>query len=143
MLIFPRFRAFRSKTFTYQLNMTSASLTARSTFLYDAHRQTLHLITRLSKLPIQPGSSSLDPEEPDARVELSAEIHQNLKDQEEELELLRQEVEDLTNTSAWNGRLRRDSEKDREFTSLAAQVARLGEDLKLYYIFSPCLDNSC
>lgn len=123
--------------------MTSASLTARSTSLYDAHRQTLHLITRLSKLPIQPGSSSLDPEEADARVELSAEIHQNLKDQEEELELLRQEVEDLTNTSSWNGRLRRDSEKDREFTSLAAQVARLGEDLKLYYIFSPCLGDSC
>lgn len=123
--------------------MTSASLSARLTSLYDAHRQTLHLVTRLSKLPIQLGSSSLDPEEADARVELSAEIHQNLKDQEEELELLRQEFEDLTNTSSWNGRLRRDSEKDREFTSLAAQVARLGEDLKLYYIFSPRFRDSC
>ncbi len=112
--------------------MTPASLSARLTSLYDVHRRTLHLITRLAKLPIQPGSSSLDPEEADARIELSAEIHQNLKDQEEELELLRQEVEDLTNTSSWNGSRRRDSDKDREFTSLAAQVARLGDDLKLY-----------
>ena len=111
--------------------MTSPSLSARLTSLYDVHRQTLHLISRLSKLPIQPGSSSLDPADADARVELSAEIHQNLKDQEEELELLRQEVEDLTNTSSWGGSRRKDSDKDRECESLAAQVARLGEDLKL------------
>ncbi len=114
--------------------MTPATLSARLTSLYDVHRQTLHLITRLSKLPIQPGSSSLDPEEADARIELSAEIHQNLKDQEEELELLRQEVEDLTNPTSWTGSRRRDSDKDREYTSLVAQVARLGEDLKLYAI---------
>ncbi|KAI9879690.1 MAG: hypothetical protein M1830_007636 [Pleopsidium flavum] len=111
--------------------MTSTSLSVRLTSLFDAHRQTLHLIARLSKLPIQPGSSSLNPGDGDARVELSAEIHQNLKEQEEELELLRQEVEDLTSTSSWGGNRRRDSQKERERTDLAAQVARLGEDLKL------------
>lgn len=113
------------------MNMVTTALSERISSLLDAHRQTVQLITRLSKLPIQPGSSSLDPEAADARVELSSEIHQNLKDQEEELELLRQEVEDLTNASAWGSSRRRESEKDKEYASLAAQVARLGEDLKM------------
>lgn len=112
--------------------MTSTSLSARLTALSDTHRQHLHLITRLSKLPVQPGSSSLNPDQGDARVELSAEIHQSLKEQEEELELLRQEVEDLTSTASWAGSRRRDSQKERERAGLAAQVARLGEDLKLF-----------
>jgi len=118
------------------MNMTSPSPSIRLTSLFDAHRQTLHLIARLSKLPIQPGSSSLNPGDGDARVELSAEIHQNLKEQEEELELLRQEVEDLTSTSSWGGSRRRDSQKESERAGFAAQVVRLGDDLKLSDLFS-------
>ena len=112
--------------------MNAQALQARLTPLFDSLKQTQQLITRLSKLPYTPGSSPSNLEEGDARVELSAEIHQSLKEQEEDFELLRQEVEDQTNSSSWasNAR-RRDSGREREKTDLAAQVTRLGEDLKM------------
>lgn len=118
--------------------MSVHNLSARLGPLFDVHKQTVHLIQRLSKLPAGPGASSLDPEAGDARLDLSTEIHQSLKEQEEEFELLRQEVEDLTNTTGWaSAARRRDSEIERERTDLAAQVARLGEDLKLCVCPSP------
>lgn len=110
--------------------MNPQKLSERLIPLFDAHKHNLHLIHRLSKLPAQPGSSSLNPEAADARVELSAEIHQSLKLQEEEFELLRQEAEDLTSTGSWTTARRRESEADKEQTGLAAQVTRLGEDLR-------------
>lgn len=65
------------------------------------------------------------------RVELSAEIHQSLKEQEEEFELLRQEVEDQTDRGSWTSAARRrDSEADKERTALVAQITRLEEDLR-------------
>ena len=65
-------------------------------------------------------------------MELSAEIHQSLKEQEEDFELLRQEVEDQTNTSSWSSSARRrDSGKNSQRRDLAAQVTRLSEDLKM------------
>lgn len=107
------------------------NLNARLAPLFDAHKQTVHLIHRLFKLPAQPGSTLLNPDASDARVELSAEIHQNLKDQEEEFELLRQEVEDQTDRGSWTSAARRrDSEVDTERTALAAQITRLGENLR-------------
>lgn len=113
--------------------MNAQALNARLTPLFESLKQNQQLITRLSKLPAQPGSSPPNPEEGDARVKLSAEIHQSLKEQEEDFELLRQEVEDQTNTSSWSaGARRRDSARDREKTDLATQVTRLGEDLKMY-----------
>ena len=112
--------------------MSVHNIDARLQSLSDAHKQTVHLIHRLSKLSATPGSRSLDPQTGDARVELSTEIHQSLKEQEEEFELLRQEVEDQTNTAGETVAIRRrDSEKERKRTDLAAQVARLGEDQKL------------
>ena len=64
----------------------------------------------------------------DVRVELVQDIYESLKQDEESLELLRQDVEDLvTNTSRPS---RGDSEKGRERAQLAAQVAKLAEDLK-------------
>ena len=112
--------------------MNAQALQARLTPLFDSLKQTQQLISRLSKFPATPGSSPSNPEEGDARVELSAEIHQSLKEQEGDLELLRQEIEDQTNTSsrASNTR-RRDSGREREKTDLAAQVTRLGEELKM------------
>ncbi|KAL8728613.1 MAG: hypothetical protein Q9166_005266 [cf. Caloplaca sp. 2 TL-2023] len=112
--------------------MSTESLSARLQSLYDAHKQTVYLIHRLSKHHGSPGSSSLDPEAGDARLELATEIHQSLKEQHEDFDLLRQEVEDQTNTASWVSSARsRDSEKERERTDLAAQIARLGEDLKM------------
>ena len=115
------------------LDMSTQALNARLTSLFESLKQTQHLITRLSKFPAQPGSSSSNNlDEGDARVELGAEIHQSLKEQEEEFELLRQEVEDQTDTSSRSSSARRrDSVKDSQKTDLAAQVTRLGEDLKM------------
>lgn len=111
--------------------MNTQTLNVRLTPLFDAHKQTLNLIHRLSKLPAQPGSSPLNPDAGDARVELSAEIHQSLKEQEEDFELIRQEFEDQTGSASWaNSSRRRDSVRDKERSALAAQVTRLGEDLR-------------
>ncbi|CAL8575458.1 Protein transport protein sec20 [Xanthoria parietina] len=109
--------------------MSVQHLDARLSPLNDAHKQTIQLIHRLSKHSVPLGSSLLNP---DIRLELSTEIHQNLKDQEEQLELLRQEVEDqaITAGRASSAR-RRNSGEEREQSEIIAQVARLAEDLKL------------
>lgn len=111
--------------------MNTQSLSTRAISLFEANKQTLHLIHRLARLPAQPGSSPLNPDAGDARLELSAEIYQNLKEQEEQFELLQQEVEELSDlgTRTASSR-RRNTDQDRERTSLTAQVVRLGEDLK-------------
>ena len=114
-------------------SMSITSVQARLNPLFDSLKQTQLLISRLSKLPSIPGSSPNNPDEGDARVELSNEIHQSLKEQEEDFELVRQEAEDLTNSSHWARR--RDSSKDtnreKERNDLLSQLAKLGEDLKM------------
>ena len=113
--------------------MSALNLQLRLRNLFESLKQTQQLINRLSKLPSQPGSTPSNPEEGDARVELSAEIHQSLKEQEEEFELLRQEAEDQTNSSSWSfTKAREDRGQEKETADLASQVARLGEDLKMY-----------
>ncbi|OCK79342.1 Sec20-domain-containing protein [Lepidopterella palustris CBS 459.81] len=107
--------------------MTTQSLSVRLTALFESNKFVLQLIHRLSKLHFQPGSSPLNGDD-DVRLELSSEIHDSLKQVEEELELLRQEVDELNVGVANAGR--RDSEKDRERLRLAIQVSKLGEDLK-------------
>ena len=126
------------------------SLISRLNSLTSAHRQTQSLIQRLQKL----SSPSLIPEEdelydPDARIEIASDIQSSLKEQEDELEILRLDVEDLlptgTNGSAvgnagsrWvggasaagTGRPKRDNERDNEKERIAAQVHKLLEDLK-------------
>ncbi|KAI9792546.1 MAG: hypothetical protein M1816_002066 [Peltula sp. TS41687] len=100
--------------------MTSTSpLTTRLNTLIDARKTTNVLINRLSKLPCQPGIDNND-----VRAELSAEIHALLKEQEEELDLLRQEVDDLIVG-------RGDREKEADKARLEVGVQRLGEDLRL------------
>ncbi|KAL1651317.1 Protein transport protein sec20 [Diplodia intermedia] len=111
------------------MTTATSSLTTRLAGLSDQNKQTVQLIHRLAKLQFQPGSTPLDGEEGDVRVELSSEIHDSLKLQEEELELLRQEAEELTTGGAL-GSKKKDSEKEREKSRLSIQVARLGEDLK-------------
>lgn len=112
--------------------MNTQSLNARITSLFEANKQTLHLIHRLARLPSQPGSSPLNPDAGDARLELSAEIHQNLKEQDGQFELLQQESEEISDSGsgAFSSR-RRNTNQDTERTSLATQVSRLGEDLKV------------
>ena len=112
--------------------MTTQALNARLTTLCESLKRTQQLISRLSKFPAQAGASPSDLDGGDARVELSAEIHQSLKEQEEDFDLLRQEAEDQTNTSSWSSSARRrDSAKDSQRSDIAAQITRLGEDLKM------------
>jgi protein transport protein SEC20 len=116
--------------------MASQSLPARLQALADTYKNTLTLIQRLQKLPSTPGTFSNSDSDP--RLELSSEIHQSLKEQGDELETLRQEVDDATNTFSGGyvggGSVRRgNSEQVRERERIAAMVAKLGEDLKMYY----------
>ncbi|RAR10126.1 sec20 domain-containing protein [Stemphylium lycopersici] len=112
------------------LPSTTHTLTKRLNSLSESNKAVGQLIQRLAKLDFQPGSQPLDTaEEGDVRLELSAEIHESLKGIEEELELLRQEVEDVTLQGGITGR-RRDSSKDSERNRLAILLARLTEDLK-------------
>ncbi|KAL8674053.1 MAG: hypothetical protein Q9168_001540 [Polycauliona sp. 1 TL-2023] len=108
--------------------MSVQQVNARLQPLNDAHKQTIQLIHRLSKHSAPLGSS---PANSDVRLELSTEIHQSLKEQEEELELLRQEIDDQATTTQWTSTARRrNGEREREHTEIVAQVARLAEDLK-------------
>lgn len=113
------------------LPYTTQTLTTRLNTLSESNKSILQLIQRLSKLDFQPGSTPLDTEEGDVRLELSAEIHETLKQLEEDLELLSQEVEDIIQGGANSGK-RRDSGKDSERSRLAILLARLTEDLKSY-----------
>ncbi|KAF2459891.1 hypothetical protein BDY21DRAFT_377471 [Lineolata rhizophorae] len=148
--------------------MTTHALASRLTTLSDAHKSTQHLIARLAKLqPSSPsgasspfrspsasfaslpnGSSAAEFEDgaTDARAELTAEIHEQLRQQEEELELLKEEVEELGagvvaqtghrhgpaagSTASGAGERRRASDSARERARLNILVARVGEDLK-------------
>ena len=107
--------------------MSTQKLSIRLSTLSDSLRTTLQLISRLSKLSFAPGSTPLEGDG-DVRVELTQDIRDSLKQHEEDLEYLSQEVEDLTVSGGRHSR--RDSNKDRDRARLAAQVARLGEDLK-------------
>lgn len=106
-------------------------LVTRLTNLSESNRAVGHLVQRLAKLDFQPGSQPLHStdDEGDVRLELSAEIHDTLKGIEEELELLRQEVDDVTQQGGPAGR-RRDSTKENERNRLAVLLARLTEDLR-------------
>lgn len=105
--------------------MTASDLSNQLSALSDSLKTTNSLITRLGKLQFQPGS---EPLEGDAgvRVELAQDIHDSLKQLEEELEFLRQEAEDYRIDG---GQKRRPSAKDNEEARLSAKVARLGEEL--------------
>lgn len=107
--------------------MSIKALSDQVASLSEAVRTTLQLISRLSKLTFAPGSTPLDGEG-DVRVELSQDIHESLKQHEETFELLKQEVEELVSGLSRNPR--RGSERDREKDRLAAQIARLGEEIK-------------
>jgi protein transport protein SEC20 len=113
------------------LPSTTQTLTSRLNTISESNRSILQLIHRLSKLDFQPGSVPLNTEEGDVRLELSAEIHESLKQCEEDLELLRQEVEDVVQRPG-NIVRRRDSVRESETSRLAVLLARLTEDLKSY-----------
>jgi protein transport protein SEC20 len=108
------------------LPSTTQTLAERLNYLSETHKSALQLIQRLSKLDFQPGATKS--EDGDARLELSAEIHASLNQLDEELELLRQEVQDVV--QGGSTARRRDSVRESEKSRLAVLLARLTEDLK-------------
>jgi protein transport protein SEC20 len=117
--------------------MTStAHLAASLVSVTDSLKSTNTLITRLARLTFPPGAEPLDDEGNSVRIELAQDIHEGLKQLEEDLELLRGDIEDSTPTvkAPATGRLRsgsvRHSNRGQEHERLGTQVVRLGEDLK-------------
>ena len=131
------------------------ALSTRLNALLDAHKLTQQSIYRLSKLISNSSngsngygnspsnsfnlSSSTRSFAPGAatdevRQELVSDIHESLKQQEEDLELLLQEIDEVFEAGGLGGSSgrRRNSERERERARVAAQAARLGEDLRQY-----------
>src|ERR1700738_2589505 len=102
--------------------MSLQSLQERLTALQKTTKQVEELIFRLANLKFQPGSIPLDDEDGDVSAELSNEIHQTLKEQTEDLELLDQEVQDMP-----SGRAGSDHERDN--AELSSRVTRAGQDV--------------
>lgn len=120
----------------------TAQLTNQLASLSDSLKQTNALISRLAKLHFQPGSEPLDDEDSNSvRVELAQDIHESLKQLEEDLELLKQEVEDTAapahapsaslRTRSGSVRSNSLSAKVQERERLNTGVVRLGEDLSV------------
>lgn len=115
--------------------MASQSLSQRLQALTDTYRNTLTLIQRLQKLPSTPGSFGNS--EADPRLELSSEIHQSLKEQEDELDTISSDLEDTESFSfagyaSIGAPRRRQSEHTNEKERLIAAATKLREDLKAY-----------
>jgi hypothetical protein len=109
--------------------------------LSDSLKLTFQLIGRLSKLSFQPGSTPLQGEDGDVRIELSNDIRDALKQHDDTLDALRQQVQDAFEPAIHPQR-RRDSLQDRERARIAAQLARLEEDLKQYVSVTPSIPPS-
>ncbi len=127
--------------------MSFSTINSRLNTLNDAIKQVIQLIQRLSKL--QPYSATLSGtsspaqgsntyeklDSPDGiRADLSAEIHESLKQQEEELELLNQDVEDIILPDGNRHRgsiVDVENESERDSARLSARCIRLGEDLRM------------
>jgi len=109
--------------------MSSQSLSSRLRALENSCKQTLRQIQTLSNWAQKPGSDGT------SRSDLADEIHQLLKEQEDSLEILRQELDEtpVSFGGGWVGGgsvLRHDNEEDQERERNSTAVARLGEDLK-------------
>jgi hypothetical protein len=106
---------------------TAAALQARLKELSTTLGQIQPLVNRLRNFTSSIGQGD------EARVELGAEIHSQLKDAEGELELLRGDIEALDTgsegrrKSAVNG-----AEKEAEKERVVAMAGRLWDDLKRY-----------
>lgn len=122
--------------------MSFDSLQERLTALQETTTQVQGLIDRLASLKFQPGSEPLphgdgdgadDDEDDDENVaaELSAEINQALREEEEDLELLAEEITDLRGG-------KEGSEAARGKERLREGLARLEGEVKRYVMPRGC-----
>lgn len=75
--------------------MSFESVSERLAALQESNAQLRDLIDRLASIKFQPGSVPLESEEGNAITELTLEIQQTIKDQDEDFEILQEEVYDL------------------------------------------------
>ncbi|KAK5940513.1 Protein transport protein sec20 [Knufia obscura] len=106
--------------------MASISLSQRLQALSDSYKSTLGLIQELQKFPA--GTTPLSDDLDEQRLELANSCHQSLKDAEESLELLRQELDDYDNSKY--RRARSNTARDEEQERNATTVSRLAEDIR-------------
>lgn len=102
--------------------MTTAYLQSHLSSLTANHKQINVLIERLQSLPATPGQGD------EARIELGAEIHQELKLLKDDMELLRVEIDQVERTTHSLKNRATDAERDRFMTL----VGKLEEDLNMY-----------
>lgn len=110
--------------------MSFEALQERLSALQETTTQVRELIDRLSKLDIQPGSvpppqGDGDEDDENVATELSGEINQILREEEEDLELLAEEITDLRGGKEGSDAARR---KER----LRETMCRLDGDVKRY-----------
>jgi protein transport protein SEC20 len=107
-------------------------LSARLTTLSDSNKTTIQLIQRLARLSSannqsSPSASYYADGSEDIQAELTSDISESLRSQDDDFELLRQEIEWFESSSAaWTRR------QDQEWTRLSVQTAKLEEDLRRY-----------
>lgn len=105
--------------------MASISLSQQLQALSESYKSTIALIQDLQKFPS--GISLLSDDLDEQRLELANTCHQNLRDAEEALELLRQDVDDLESTKSDRRRsTARDDERERNISTFT----RLNEDIR-------------
>lgn len=103
--------------------MSLASLSQRIQALSESYKSTISLIQELQKFPNGSGQADdLD----EQRLELANACHESLKDAEECLENLRQDIDDLEAPAGRRRAPLRDEEQERTI----AAVTLLGEDMK-------------
>jgi len=105
--------------------MSFQALSERLTTLQESNAHLKDLIDRLANLKFQPGSIPLDDDDDNVMTELTSEIQQTIKDQDEDFELLQEEVYDL-------GIGRPGSELEGQRSGLEEAVKRATKALKSY-----------
>jgi hypothetical protein len=102
----------------------TTALQGRLKELSAAQGQIQPLVARLHDFTVSIGQGD------EARLELGSEIHSRLKDAEQELELLRVEVEALETGDSRRKASAVHGEKEAERERVVAMAGRLAEDLK-------------
>ena len=103
--------------------MSFQSVSERLSALQESNQQLRTLIERLATIRFQPGSVPVDNEEDNVMGELTSEIHQMIKDQDEDFDLLREEALDLDTG-------RPGSELEHQKESLNGAIRRAIKELK-------------
>lgn len=116
--------------------MSLDTISQRLSTLQDTIKSVSQLVQRLAKL--QPSSTSSDElSGEEARADLAAEIQESLRQAEDEHELLKQDVEDMTSpgVESMTSSFRRSGthQPDNSETALVrSESERTGEKLKMY-----------